>query len=265
MEERPGEVRLEVAAGIARLTFDNPRRLNAITAAMWRALPGLLERVQQDPAVRVLVLQGAGDRAFCTGNDISEFDALRADPVQAEAYNALQRRVAEAMRDLTKPAIAAIHGHCLGAGLELALQCDLRLGSMAARMGVPAVKLGLPYRLEDIVKLVDVIGLARAREVVLLGRSHAGEELLAMGLLHRLLPDRAALEAAAAEMAAELAANAPLSLAAAKVAFRELARRDGPPDLDRAQRFADACYASRDYAEGRAARQEKRPPCFKGR
>ncbi len=259
-----GETRLSVAEGVARLVFDNPAKLNAINAAMWRALPGLLARVAEDPAVRVLVLAGVGDRAFCTGNDISEFDSIRADPVQAEAYNALQRAVARAMMAMPKPAIAALHGHALGAGMELALQCDFRLATPAARMGVPAVKLGLPYRMEDILKIADVVGLARAREMVLTGRSYAGAELLALGLVQQVLPDRAAMEAEVARLAAELAANAPLSLAAAKLAFRELARRDAPADLAACRAADDACYASADYAEGRLARREKRAPNFTG-
>ncbi len=252
-------VTLAVAGGIARLTFDHPRRMNAITAAMWQALPSLLDRVASDPAIRVLLLQGAGERAFCTGNDISEFEAIRADAAQSAAYNALQRAVAERMAALEKPAIAAIQGHCLGAGLELALQCDLRFASPEARMGVPAVRLGLPYRLEDIVKLVDVAGLATARLMVLTGCSLAGAELERMGLVTQLLPDRAAMQAAA-----EIASAAPLALRAAKAAFRELTRRDAPADMARAQALADQCYDSADYAEGRAARREGRPPRFTG-
>jgi enoyl-CoA hydratase len=263
-QEAPGTIRLAVADGIGRLTFDHPRRLNAITAAMWRMLPGLLERAEQDAGVRVLVLEGAGDRAFCTGNDISEFDAIRADPEASARYNALQRAVTDKMRALTKPTIASIHGHCLGAGMEIALLCDLRLCCADARMGVPAVKLGLPYRAEDIVKLIDVIGLAAAREMVLLGQHYGGEEIARLGLVHRLLPDRAALRTQVGVIAAELAANAPLSLAAAKVAFRELTRRDAPPDLALAQAWADRCYASADYAEGRRAKLEKRVPVFVG-
>jgi enoyl-CoA hydratase/carnithine racemase len=259
-----GEVRLSVADGVARLVFDNPAKLNAIDAGMWRALPGLLARVAEDPAVRVLVLAGAGDRAFCTGNDISEFDSDRADPVQAEAYNALQSAVARAMVALPKPAIAALHGHALGAGMELALQCDFRLATPAARMGVPAVKLGLPYRMEDIIKIVDVVGLAKAREMVLTGRSYNGVELLTLGLVQQVLPDRVAMEAEVARLAAELAANAPLSLAAAKLAFRALAQREAAPDQADCRAADDACYASADYAEGRLARREKRAPRFVG-
>lgn len=258
-------LRLEVADGIGRLAFDNPRRLNAINAEMWQALPSLLERVAEDGAIRVLVLAGAGDRAFCTGNDVSEFDTVRATPEAASRYNAWQHEVGERLRGLEKPVIAAVHGHCLGAGLEMALMADLRLCSLAARMGVPAVKLGLPYRLEDIETVAAVIGPMRAREMVLLGRSYEGEALLGMGLANQLLPDRAALMAAADAMARELAALAPLSLAAAKIGFRELLRRDGPPDRARAQAAADRCYASEDYAEGRRARAEKRVPRFTGR
>lgn len=257
-------VTLDVQEGVARLSFDHPRRLNAISAGMWQALPGLLDRVEQDRAIRVLLLQGAGERAFCTGNDTSEFEAIRADAAQSAIYNGWQRDVAERMARLTKPAIAAIHGHCLGAGLELALQCDLRFASAEARMGVPAVKLGLPYRLEDIGKLVDVIGLASTRWMVLTGRSFTGEDLTRLGLVTRLLPDHAAMLQAAEEAAMEIAAAAPLSLHAAKAAFFELARRDAPPDLERAQRLADLCYDSADYAEGRAARREGRKPRFTG-
>jgi len=173
--------------------------------------------------------------------------------------------VAKRMAGLSKPAVAAIQGHCLGAGLELALQCDLRFASADARMGVPAVKLGLPYRLEDIVKLVDVIGLAQARRMVLTGASMAGAELERLGLVTALLPDQATMRAAAWAAAVAMAEAAPLSLRAAKAAFFELARRDAPPDLARAAALADACYDSADYAEGRAARQERRPPRFQGR
>ena len=260
-----GMVRLTLEAGVARLCFAHERRLNAITAAMWRSLPGLLDEVEANPAIRVLLLEGAGERAFCTGNDISEFEAMRADAAQSALYNDLQRQVAQRMAGLSKPAVAAIQGHCLGAGLELALQCDLRFASADARMGVPAVKLGLPYRLEDIVKLVDVIGLAQARRMVLTGASMAGAELERLGLVNALLPDQATMRAAAWAAAVAMAEAAPLSLRAAKAAFFELARRDAPPDLARAAALADACYDSDDYAEGRAARAEKRPPRFVGR
>lgn len=258
-------VTLAVEQGIARLTFDHPRRLNAITAAMWEELPVLLDAVAQDDAARVLLVQGAGERAFCTGNDTSEFEAIRADAAQSARYNALQRAVAGRLARLEKPAIAAIHGHCLGAGLEIALQCDLRFASRDARIAVPAVRLGLPYRVEDIAKLLDVVPPAIARWMVLTGRPVAGEELARLGLVHAVLPDQRAMRAAAMDAAREVAASAPLAQRAAKAGFFELLRRDAPPDLARAERLADACYDSHDYAEGRTARREHRPPRFEGR
>lgn len=258
-------LRFGIAAGVARLTFDNPRRLNAINAEMWQALPDLLARVATDPSIRVLVLAGAGERAFCSGNDISEFDTLRADPEAAARYNGWQRDVATALQTLEKPVVAAIHGYCLGAGFEFALMSDFRLCTADTRVGIPAVRLGLPYRLEDIVKVVDVVGLARAREMVLLGRQYMGEELIGLGIATRLLDDAAALDAAASALAQDLAANAPLSLRAAKIAFQELARRDGASNLNRVRVAEDTCYASADYAEGRRAKLEKRAPSFSGR
>jgi len=260
-----GLLRLEVAGGIARLTFDNPRRLNAIDAAMWQAFPALLARVAEDAAIRVLVLHGAGDRVFCGGNEASEFETIRATPEATLRYNAWQREVGTRLCGLTKPMIAAVHGHSLGAGLEMALMSDIRLCSAQASMGIPAVKLGLPYRLEDIEAVAEVIGPARAREMVLLGSSYMGEALPAMGLAHRLLPDQVALLAEADAVAYELAGHAPLSLAAAKIGFQELLRPDAGPDRARAQAAADRCYASADYAEGHRARAEKRAPRFEGR
>ena len=258
-------IRFEVTEGVVRLTLDNPRRLNAINAEMWQALPSLLARVAEDPSIRVLVLAGSGDRAFCTGNDISEFDTIRADPQAAERYNAWQREVATALQTLEKPVLAALHGYCLGAGFEFALMSDFRLCTVDTRIGIPAVRLGLPYRLEDIEKVVDVVGLARAREMVLLGRQYGGEELLSLGIAQQLLPDLLALDTAVTALAQELAANAPLSLQAAKIAFRELSLRGGPPDLKKVKAAEDACYASSDYAEGRRAKLEKRRPVFMGR
>jgi enoyl-CoA hydratase len=231
---------------------------------MWRSFPKILAQVEDDVTVRVLVLQGAGERAFCSGNDISEFEKVRADPAAAAAYNALQRDVASLFRALTKPSIAAIHGYCLGAGFELALMCDLRVCTQDAQFGVPAVKLGLPYRLEDITTLLNVVGLAQAREMVLLGRRYEGEDALRLGLVNWLAGSGAEMATIVDAAVADLTSAAPLSLAAARVAFQELSRRDGPPDVERAQRAADRCYASRDYAEGRAAQREKRKPVFQG-
>lgn len=258
-------LQLNTNDGVSTLTLNNPAKHNAMNFAMWQALPDLLQKAAADRATRVLVLTGAGDRAFCSGNDVSEFDKVRSTPSQIEHYNELQRRVCERLAKLSKPTIAMIDGYCLGAGLEFALLCDFRYCTPASRFAVPAVKLGLPYRHEDIVKLLDVIGPAPTREMVLGGRRIDGERAADIGLVHQLAHSREALVRDVMELAGELAASAPLSLTAAKVTINEALRRDAAPDLALCKKLADDVYASHDYIEGRAAFAEKRKPRFEGR
>jgi len=258
-------LQLDTNDGVSTLTLNNPSKHNAMNFAMWQALPELLQQVAADRATRVLILTGAGERAFCSGNDVSEFDKVRSTPAQIEHYNGLQRTVCERLAKLPQPTIAMIDGYCLGAGLEFALLCDFRYCTPASRFAVPAVKLGLPYRYEDIVKLLDVIGPGPTREMVLGGRQTGGERAAEIGLVNRLAPTREALVREVTELAGELAMAAPLSLAAAKVTINEALRRDAGPDLALCERLADEVYASQDYVEGRAAFAAKRKPKFEGR
>lgn len=258
-------LQLATRDGVSTLTLNNPAKHNAMNFAMWQALPDLLQAAAEDRDTRVLVLTGAGERSFCSGNDVSEFDKVRSTPEQIEHYNGLQRTVCTNLAKMAKPTIAMIDGYSLGAGLEFALLCDFRYCTPASRFAVPAVKLGLPYRYEDIVKLLDVIGPARTREMVLGGRQVGGERAAEIGLVHRLAPSREALQHEVSELAGELAMAAPLSLAAAKITINEAMRRDAEPDLARCGRLADEVYASRDYIEGRAAFAAKRKPKFEGR
>jgi enoyl-CoA hydratase/carnithine racemase len=258
-------LQLSTNDGVSTLTLNNPAKHNAMNFAMWQALPELLQKAAEDRATRVLILTGAGDRAFCSGNDVSEFDKVRSTRAQIEHYNGLQRTVCDRLAKLSKPTIAMIDGYCLGAGLEFALLCDFRYCTPASRFAVPAVRLGLPYRYEDIVKLLDVVGPAPTREMVLGGRQVDGERAADIGLVHQLVPSREALVRDVMELAGELAASAPLSLAAAKMAINEALRRDTAPDLALCKRLADEVYASHDYIEGRAAFAEKRKPRFEGR
>lgn len=258
-------LQLETRDGVATLTLNNPAKHNAMNFAMWQTLPDMLRSVADRTDARVLVLTGAGGRAFCSGNDVSEFDKVRSTPAQVEHYNALQRTVCDLIANLAKPTIAMIDGYCLGAGLEFALLCDFRYCTPASRFAVPAVKLGLPYRYEDIVKVLDVIGPARTKEMVLGGRRIEGERAAEIGLVHQLVPSREALVREVAELARELADSAPLSVSAAKVTINEALRRDRAADLALCKKLADAVYASHDYAEGRAAFAAKRKPQFEGR
>jgi enoyl-CoA hydratase/carnithine racemase len=251
--------------GVSTLTLNNAAKHNAMNFAMWQSLPDLLQKTADDRATRVLILTGAGDRAFCSGNDVSEFDRVRSTPAQIEHYNELQRTVCDRLAKLSKPTIAMIDGYCLGAGLEFALLCDFRYCTPASGFAVPAVKLGLPYRHEDIVKLLDVIGPAHTRELVIGGRRIDGGRAVHIGLVHQLAPSRGALVRDVMELAGELAASAPLSLAAAKITINEILRRDADHDLALCKKLADEVYASHDYIEGRAAFAEKRKPRFEGR
>lgn len=258
-------LQLTSSDGVTTLTLNNPARHNAMNFAMWQALPDLLREVAADRATRVLVLTGAGERAFCSGNDVSEFDQVRSTPAQIEHYNGLQRIVCERLAALSKPTIAMIDGYCLGAGLEFALLCDFRYCTSASQFAVPAVKLGLPYRYEDIVKLLEVIGPARTREMVLGGRRIEGEKAAEIGLVNQLAPSREALVRIVGELASELVDAAPLSLAATKVTINQAVRNAAAPDLARCKTLADEVYASQDYIEGRAAFAAKRKPRFEGR
>jgi enoyl-CoA hydratase/carnithine racemase len=258
-------LQLDTRDGVSTLTLNNPAKHNAMNFAMWQALPGLLQSFADTAEARVMILTGAGDRAFCSGNDVSEFDKVRSTPEQVEQYNELQRIVCGRLATLAKPTIAMIDGYCLGAGLEFALLCDFRYCTPASRFAVPAVKLGLPYRYEDIVKLLNVIGPARTREMVLGGRRIEGERAAEIGLVHQLAPSREALVREVAELARELADSAPLSLSAAKVTINEAMRRDRAADLPFCKKLSDAVYASHDYVEGRAAFAAKRKPRFEGR
>lgn len=258
-------LQLNTNDGVSTLTLNNPEKHNAMNFAMWQSLPDLMQRVATDRSTRVLILTGAGGRAFCSGNDVSEFDKVRSTPSQIEHYNGLQRMVCEHLARLPKPTVAMIDGYCLGAGLEFALLCDFRYCTPVSRFAVPAVKLGLPYRYEDIVKLLDVVGSSRTREMVLGGRQVDGERAAEIGLVHRLAPSREVLVREVAELAGELASAAPLSLAAAKTTINEAMRRDAEPDLALCDRLAGEVYSSQDYIEGRTAFAAKRKPRFEGR
>jgi enoyl-CoA hydratase len=256
-------LQLKTSDGVATLTLNNPAKHNAVNFAMWQALPDLLGEFIADRTARVLILTGAGSKAFCSGNDVSEFDKVRSTPAQIAHYNELQRVACDHLAKSPKPTIAMIDGYCLGAGLEFAVLCDFRYCTPASRFAVPAVKLGLPYRYEDIVKLLNVIGPSSTREMVLGGRQVDGTRAADIGLVHRLSSSREALMSDVAELAGELAAAAPLSLAAAKITINEALRRDAA-DLALCEKLADDVYSSQDYIEGRAAFAAKRKPKFEG-
>lgn len=255
---------VEQQGPIGWLVFNQPERHNAVSLDMWEALPRALERLEGEAGIRVLVLAGAGERAFVSGADISQFDEARAAAEAVERYETIAERAQERLQRCEKPVLAMIRGYCLGAGVNIATACDLRIAAEDARLGVPAARMGLGYRVSSTKNLVDIVGAAHAREILLTGRQFTAARAKAMGLLHRVVP-ASELHATVLEYCADIAANAPLTLRAAKHIVRELLK--GPQDFDAqaCKALVRECFESADYAEGRRAFREKRPPVFTGR
>ena len=251
-----GKILLDIDGGIALVTFNNPEKRNAISLAMWDGLVAALDAVERDDAVRVLVLTGAGAKAFVSGADISQFDAARAD---ASAQRDYDRRTASGRARLAafpRPVIARIRGFCLGGGLALALQADLRIAAEESEFGIPAARLGVAYSAEMVRQLVSVVGPAHARMLLYTGSRIEAREAERIGLVNKVVAD-ADLSDTVLDLARTIADNAPLSVRAAKLAV-------AGTDAGAIQAAIDACFDSADYREGRAAFAAKRPPRFTG-
>lgn len=249
---------------IGWITFNNPARHNAVSLAMWEALYEIVTDYAADEAIRVIVLKGAGDKAFVSGADISEFEEKRSSVETTRIYNATSQRASLALKEVNKPTVAMIRGYCVGGGVSTALSCDLRIAAEGSSFAVPAARLGLGYDFEGVRKLVDVVGPAFAREIFYTARRFDAQEALAMGLVNRVVPADG-LESYVRDYAATIAGNAPLTVASIKTLVAQ-ALKDGPErDPKLCQEVVDRCFASEDYREGRQAFMEKRKPQFRGR
>jgi len=259
-----GRLITEKQGAIGWITFNNPARRNAISVDMWEAMPKVLDRFEADPEIRVIVLSGAGDKAFVSGADISQFENQRSSEQGIQYYEEISEGAQLRFQSSDKPVIAMIRGFCLGAGINIALASDLRLVADDARFGIPAAKMGLGYRVSSTKNLVDTVGAANAREFLLTARQFTAGEARSMGLAHSVVP-AAELEALVMDTCAAIAANAPLTLRTAKRVIRELLKSPAEFDAAGCTALVKQCFESQDYTEGRRAFMEKRKAVFQGR
>jgi enoyl-CoA hydratase len=254
----------EKDGAVGWVTFNNPERRNAMSLEMWAGLATILDAYEADDEIRVIVMKGAGDKAFVSGADISQFEKERADAAAAERYNQISSAGRTRLSNLEKPLIAMVRGFCMGGGLAIAMAADLRFASADSQFGIPAAKLGIAYGADGLSRLYQLVGPSHALDILFSARRLAAEEALRIGLINRSLP-AAELEPAVREYAATLAINAPLSIRASKLTIRELGKAAAERDQELLKRLMQQCFDSADYTEGRKAFMEKRKPVFTGR
>jgi enoyl-CoA hydratase/carnithine racemase len=250
--------------GIGWMVFNQPEKHNAVSYAMWQAVPRIIADFEADPEVRVIVLTGAGEKAFVSGADISEFEEKRSAEESIKVYDAAGEAAQRALIEATKPTIAMIRGICIGGGLAIALNTDLRICSDNSVFAVPAARLGLGYKYPGIERLVGIVGPAFAKEIFFTAGKFTAEDARIMGLVNRVVPEPE-LEASVRRLAGTIADNAPLTVKAAKMAINAAAVDPERRRLDEVDAAIRACFASADYIEGRRAFMEKRKPAFRGR
>lgn len=252
------------SGGVGLITFNQPEKHNAISVEMWAGLAQILDAFEADDDVRVVVLAGAGTRAFVSGADISQFEQQRANADAQRAYDAQTAAGRRRLSSFHKPSIAMIRGYCLGGGLAIAMQTDLRIASSDSQFGIPAARLGIAYGFDGVKNLVALVGPAHARMLLYTADRIGAEEAREIGLINRVVAPEA-LEAVVFEIAHAIATNAPLSVAAAKIAVDQVTREPAERELAELERAVAACFDSDDYREGRTAFREKRKPRFTGR
>ena len=262
MEFADGKILASIKDGVGTITFNQPEKRNAMSIPMWDGMAAALDAFEADPAVRCVVLEGAGGKAFVSGADISQFEKSRSDAEAQKEYGRLTGHGREKLTNFPKPVIAKIQGFCLGGGMGIAMSCDMRIVGEGSELGIPAARLGIAYGFDMVSALVSLVGPSNAHMILMSGDRFSAPEALRIGLINKLVPAEE-LDAAVGKLTAQLAINAPLSLLANKRTVRAVQER--APDMAAIDAASAACFDSADYAEGRRAFMEKRKPVFTGR
>jgi enoyl-CoA hydratase/carnithine racemase len=250
--------------GIGFITFNQPEKRNAMSVEMWQGLGEIIDDFAADDGVRVVVMTGAGGKAFVSGADISQFEKRRATADAQAEYTALTGAGRAKLAAFAKPVIASIRGFCMGGGLAIAMQADLRIASAVSEFGIPAAKLGIAYGFDGLRTLVQLVGPAHARMILYTGTRIGAAEAERIGLINQAVADDK-LEDVVLDIARTIAGNAPLSVAASKVCIDNILKDPADRNDSAVTTAARACMESEDYREGRTAFMEKRKPQFQGR
>jgi enoyl-CoA hydratase len=259
-----GKILQSVSDGVGVITFNNPAKRNAMSLDMWEGLGHALVELRDDPDVRVVIMVGAGDKAFVSGADISQFEKTRHNAEASEEYSKRSAAQRALLADYPKPTIACIRGFCLGGGMQVAMLADIRMAAENSQFGIPAAKLGIAYGYDGLKHLVSLVGPSWARLLMYTGMRIDSAEAVRIGLVDRVLPD-AELWSATTEIARSIAGNAPLAIQAAKITIAQVLNDPDKRDMNAIKAIGVACMDSDDFREGRRAFMEKRKPRFTGR
>jgi enoyl-CoA hydratase len=246
------------------IQFNNPDRHNALSVDMWEAVTPLLEQAELDQHIRLVVFSGAGDKAFVSGADITQFEDMRAAKEAVARYETMAEQALMGIYNFSKPTLALIRGYCIGGGVNVAMSCDIRLASDDAVFSIPAARLGLGYRYSALKNLVDLVGPAVAKDLFFTARRIDAHEAKSVGLITRVTSTEN-LDELLSEYRQSLAANAPITVGAGKAIIREILKPSPEIDHEYCRTLIKNCFESEDYAEGRSAFMEKRKPVFRGK